>query len=79
MTSTVSNPVNSSLLPLDSFTEIWNWESKEIATKDIWQMYEVQCRLFFVVMGLKKNEWIDHSWFQKLWQQCVEWEFVIYL
>lgn len=25
-------------------------------------------------MGMKTNEWIDHSQLHKFWHQCVEWE-----
>jgi hypothetical protein len=63
--STLPNLVTSSLLSLDCLAELWNWESKTPAAKDIWQMYEVQCQLFFVVTGLKRNEWIDHNRFSK--------------
>ena len=73
MTSTVSNPINSPPLTSDCVAEVWNWESRGPATKSLWQMFEIQCQLFFVVTGLKGKEWLDHSRFQKLWQQSVKW------
>ena len=73
MTSTVSNPGNSPLLALNCIAELWNWESKGPVAKDLWQMFEIQCQLFFMVTGLKKKEWLDHSRFQKVWQQSLEW------
>ena len=73
MTSTVSNPVNSPPLTSDCVAELWNWEARGPAAKSLWQMFEIQCQLFFIVTGLKGKEWLDHSRFQKLWQQSVEW------
>ena len=73
MTSTVSNPVNSPPLSSNCVAEFLNWEAKGPAAKSLWQMFEIQCQLFFEVTGLKEKEWLDHSHFQNLWQQSIEW------
>ena len=53
MTSTVSNLVNSPPLISDCVAELWNWEARGPAAKSLWQMFEIQCQLLFVVTGLK--------------------------
>jgi hypothetical protein len=44
------------VLPSDCVAELWNWDSRGPAAKDLWQMFEIQCQLFFVVTGLKRKE-----------------------
>ena len=73
LTPTKPKLVNSSHLPLEFVTELWGWEFKNHVPQELFQLYEVQCQLFFVLTGLKRAEWIDHIRFHSLWQQSVEW------
>ena len=72
-TSTVSNPIQAGPLSSEMMGEFWSWEAKGPATQNILQMYELQSQFFFLVTGLKKFAWINHTTFQQIWKQSTEW------
>ena len=47
VSATVTNLIKLSFLPSDCVAELWNWESRGPAAKDLWQMFKIQCQLFF--------------------------------
>ena len=52
--------------------ELWSWESRGLVPKEFFELYERQCQLFLLFVGLKKSEWIDHSRFKELWRQSLD-------
>lgn len=72
-TSTLSTPSRITPNNRELYSELWSWKARCSVPKDIFQLYENQRQLFFLVVGLKKVEWIDHHRFKELWQQRLEW------
>ena len=65
------------VFPPPSFSEfcsqVWSWENRGPEPKGIFQMYELQSQLFFLMTELKKFDWINHTMFQQIWNQRVQW------
>lgn len=55
------------------FSQLWSWETRGPEPKGIFQMYELQSQLFFLMTELKKFDWINHTMFQQIWNQSVQW------
>ena len=68
-----SKPVPPSPLSSELLSQLWSWETRGPAPKGIFQMYENQCQLFLLAMGLEKSMWIDHRQFQQMWHQSEVW------
>ena len=60
-------------VPAQVAVELWTWESKSPATKELFQMYEHQRDLLLLLVRLKCGAWLGHSQFEQLWQQASGW------
>lgn len=52
---TVTNLDNCLTIYTDLAVELWSWESRGPIPKNIFSMYEGQCLLFLLVLGVKKS------------------------
>ena len=59
--------------PAQVAAELWTWESKSPATKELFQLYEHQRDLLLLLARRKCRAWLSHSQFAPLWQQAREW------
>lgn len=73
LSATGSKLVPPSTLYFELLSQLWSWETKGPEPKGIFHMYESQCQLFLLAMGLQKIMWIDHSQFQRMWHQSEVW------
>ena len=71
--STVSNWTQTCALPFDQLGVIWSIEVQGPAPQNLFQMYELQSQIFFLLTGLKKFAWMDHMLFQQVWGQSIQW------
>lgn len=72
-TSTILNPLQTCSLTWEQLGEIWSLEAQGPVPQNLFQMYDLQSQYFFLVTGLKKFSWIDHTMFQLIWQQSTQW------
>ena len=70
--STTSTVFQTSSQSLDQLGDIWGIEVKGPAPQNLFQMYELQSQLFFLITRLKKFAWIDHLMFQQIWRQSIQ-------
>lgn len=54
------------------FTALWSRESQGSIPRDIFQLYEHQRDLFFLTLGVTREECVDHGQFHRLWRQIVQ-------
>lgn len=71
-TPVATSPVRDSSAPKELCLEVWSWESRGPVPKSFFELYERQCQLFLLFVGLRKSEWIDHSRFKELWHQSLD-------
>jgi hypothetical protein len=72
VTPVVTNPIRVTSAPKELCLDVWSWESRGPVPKEFFELYERQCQLFLLFVGLKKSEWIDHSRFKELWRQSLD-------